>query len=237
MEYKVALCDDDEKIASKIMEAFNNELHAHNLEATIDYYSSGNVLIEAVKEKHYNLALLDIDMTPLNGFDTAQSICSISSDTRIVFVTSHEELVFDTFEYTPFYFIRKKYYETGVKKLVNKLTHTDLLTTSVHLEKNGSITSIDSVSIKYAVSQDHMLNIYTTSGNYQLRKKLSDLENELAGYNFIRVHKSCLINYMHVRRFDAVCSEVIMKDGFRIKVGRSYKDTFKKGFVQYRRTM
>ena len=211
MEYKVALCDDDEKIASKIMEAFNNELHAHNLEATIDYYSSGDVLIEAAKEKHYNLALLDIDMTPLNGFDT--------------------------FEYTPFYFIRKKYYENGVKKLVNKLTHTDLLTTSVHLEKNGSITSIDSVSIKYAVSQDHMLNIYTTSGNYQLRKKLSDLENELAGYNFIRVHKSCLINYMHVRRFDAVSSEVIMKDGFRIKVGRSYKDTFKKGFVQYRRTM
>ena len=51
MEYKVALCEDDEKIASKIMEAFNNELHAHNLEATIDYYSSGNVLIEAVKEK------------------------------------------------------------------------------------------------------------------------------------------------------------------------------------------
>ena len=222
MEYKVALCDDDEKIASKIMEAFNNELHAHNLEATIDYYSSGDVLIEAAKEKHYNLALLDIDMTPLNGFDTAQSICSISSD---------------TFEYTPFYFIRKKYYENGVKKLVNKLTHTDLLTTSVHLEKNGSITSIDSVSIKYAVSQDHMLNIYTTSGNYQLRKKLSDIENELAGYNFIRVHKSCLINYMHVRRFDAVSSEVIMKDGFRIKVGRSYKDTFKKGFVQYRRTM
>ena len=51
MEYKVALCDDDEKIASKIMEAFNNEL---------------------------------------------QCVCSISSDTRIVFITSHEELVFDT---------------------------------------------------------------------------------------------------------------------------------------------
>ena len=71
--------------------------------------------------------------------------------------------------------------------LVNKLTHTDLLTTSVHLEKNGSITSIDSVSIKYAVSQDHMLNIYTTSGYQQ--EKTPDLENELAGYNFIRVHK------------------------------------------------
>ena len=71
MEYKVALCDDDEKIASKIMEAFNNEL---------------------------------------------QCVCSISSDTRIVFITSHEELVFDTF-----YFIRKKYYEAGIKKLINKL--------------------------------------------------------------------------------------------------------------------
>lgn len=76
MEFKVALCDDDEKIASKIMEAFNNEL---------------------------------------------QCVCSISSDTRIVFITSHEELVFDTFEYTPFYFIRKKYYEAGIKKLINKL--------------------------------------------------------------------------------------------------------------------
>ena len=41
MEYKVALGDDDEKIASKIMEAFNNELHAHNLEATIDTIHQG----------------------------------------------------------------------------------------------------------------------------------------------------------------------------------------------------
>ena len=68
MEYKVALCDDDKIISSKIMEAFNNEL---------------------------------------------QCVCSISSDTRIVFITSHEELVF--------YFIRKKYYEAGIKKLINKL--------------------------------------------------------------------------------------------------------------------
>lgn len=45
MEYKVALCDDDKIISSKIMEAFNNEL---------------------------------------------QCVCSISSDTRIVFITSHE---------------------------------------------------------------------------------------------------------------------------------------------------
>ena len=46
-----------------------------------------------------------------------QCVCSISSDT----ITSHEELVFDTFEYTPFYFIRKKYYEAGIKELINKL--------------------------------------------------------------------------------------------------------------------
>lgn len=237
MEYRAAICDDDKNISNKIIETFNRGLLSYNMAADIDYYPSGDILIKAAKEKHYNLVMLDIDMTPLNGFETAQCICSISSDTRIVFVTSHEELVFDTFEYTPFYFIRKKYYESGIKKLINKLAHTDLLNTSVLLEKNGSITGIDSVNIKYAVSQDHMLNIYTSSGNYQLRKKLSDLENELAQYNFVRIHKSCLINYMYVRKYDAVSSEVIMKDGFRIKVGRSYKDTFKKGFVQYRRTM
>ena len=50
MEYKVALCDDDEIISSKIMEAFNNELHVHNLEATIDYYSSGDVLLRLQKK-------------------------------------------------------------------------------------------------------------------------------------------------------------------------------------------
>ena len=100
---------------------------------------------------------------------------------------------------------------------------------------NGAMNAAILAVQMLALSNDELAEAFTAYK--EGLKKLSDLENELAGYNFIRVHKSCLINYMHVRRFDAVSSEVIMKDGFRIKVGRSYKDTFKKGFVQYRRTM
>ena len=77
MEYKVALCDDDKIISSKIMETFNNELHVHNLEATIDYYSSGNVLIEAAKDFSWRFPAVCIQRC--KGIQYSDSLLTCSS--------------------------------------------------------------------------------------------------------------------------------------------------------------
>ena len=59
----------------------------------------------------------------------------------------------------------------------------------------------------------------------------------MSGFNMARAHKKYVINYQYVRKVDYVAGEVIMKDGKKLKLGRSYKDTFKKGLVQYHRTL
>lgn len=43
-----------------------------------------------------------------------------------------------------------------------------------------------------------------------------------------------MINYRYISRINQSTNEVIMIDGETLKLGRSYKDTFMKEYMQYR---
>ena len=54
------------------------------------------------------------------------------------------------------------------------------------------------------------------------------------GTDIIRAHKKYMINYRYISRINQSTNDVIMKAGETLKLGRSYKDTFMKGYMQYR---
>ncbi len=58
-------------------------------------------------DNSYRVVLLDINMEPMDGFQIAEQIAKSNSKILIVFVTSHEETVYDSFDYMPFYFTQK----------------------------------------------------------------------------------------------------------------------------------
>ena len=237
MMYSIAICDDDNLIIEQIADCLHKAFSQHNAEVIIDYYNSGDKLLLSIDNTKYDIILLDINMEPMDEFGVAGLIAVKDKNAKIVFVTSHEEVVYDSFDYRPFYFIRKSLYSSYVERMVNKFFKIISHETDVLVENHNSIIKVNSSDIEYAESEDHYITIYTHDGDYVLRKKLSDFEQEMSGFNMARAHKKYVINYQYVRKVDYVAGEVIMKDGKKLKLGRSYKDTFKKGLVQYHRTL
>ena len=60
-------------------------------------------------------------MEGMSGFDTAKALAERKSEARIIFLTSNESLVFDSFEYQPFYFLRKENYTEVLPKVMARL--------------------------------------------------------------------------------------------------------------------
>ncbi len=77
--------------------------------------------------------------------------------------------------------------------------------------------------------------MHTADGNaYVVRKNMTEFEQAIAGTDIVRAHKKYMINYRYISRINQSSNEVVMRDGEILKLGRSYKDTFMKGYMQYR---
>ena len=102
----LAICDDDILLCANLrrkLAAFDtggNKL-------LVDEYHSGEELLKGACRCNYDAVFLDLYMEGMSGFDTAKALAEKRSEARIIFLTSNESLVFDSFEYQPFYFLRK----------------------------------------------------------------------------------------------------------------------------------
>lgn len=54
----------------------------------------------------FDILLLDIDLPDKSGIDFANDYIKIYPNTKIIFISSHNELVFDSFKVHPYNFIR-----------------------------------------------------------------------------------------------------------------------------------
>lgn len=75
------------------------------------------------------------------------------------------------------------------------------------------------------------IDIYTTSDKITIRKKISDMEQMLPKENFIRCHRSYLVNikYIKVVNKDAITLE----NGIKIPISRGKYEEVNEAFINY----
>ena len=92
----LAICDDDILLCANLrrkLAAFDtggNKL-------LVDEYHSGEELLKGACRCNYDAVFLDLYMEGMSGFDTAKALAERKSEARIIFLTSNESLVFDSY--------------------------------------------------------------------------------------------------------------------------------------------
>ena len=92
------------------------------------------------------------------------------------------------------------------------------------MRDGNRIVPVALASIERVQGADDYATIVTTTKEYLVGVRLSDLESHLAGENFLRIHRSHLINLEHVtsiQKAEMGRLEVVMKSGARITASRS----------------
>lgn len=232
---RIAVCDDDRDFTERMKLLIEQYFTEQDAESDIVIFNSGGDFLS--ENTDYNAVFLDIDMPDVGGFDIAEQI-SDKSNTLIVFVTTHDELVYSSLKFRPFRFIRKAYLEEelpetmeAVKKEILKLSANKKF--MLQTKKGEFLLDVD--NIEYIEIYTHSIQVYTVDGEIlECYGSLSALEKQLNAFDFVRTHKSYLVNCRYI--FSIEKNRIILDDKTEIPLSRYKIDTVKSKFKNHLRS-
>ena len=228
-----AICDDEKAMLDRLNECILTECRRQEVEINIEKFTSGEALLKALKENTFDVIFLDIDMPQINGFDIAEKI-----NTLIVFVTSHDELVYSSIKFRPFRFIRKAYLESELPETLAAV-NTEISKRNAGRKfpfrtKNGEVF-LDVGDIEYIEIFGHTLLVSVSDGgSVECYGSLSTLEEQLAAFDFVRVHKSYLVNLKYIYSIEK--TQIVLDDKTAIPLSRYKAADVKTKFKSYLRS-
>lgn len=233
---RAAICDDESAMLDYLHEHISTEFKRQVAETQIDKYTSGREFLEAEKAEPYDVVFLDIDMPEISGFDVAEKI---SEKALIIFVTTHDELVFSSLKFQPFRFIRKTFINDELGEVVediNKVLSKRAAGKKFKLQTKLHDVYIDVEHIVYIEIYGHWLKVYTTDNDVlDCYGILSDYEAQLEPFDFVRTHKSFLVNCKYIRSVEK--EQVVLDDKKTIPLSRRRINAVNEKFTKYLRSM
>lgn len=232
-EFLFYICDDDNTFAQMINEKISSVLGSDSYAS--EYAEDGESLVALCKKELPDAVFLDIDMPNLNGFETAEELSRLSDSLRILFVTSHEDKVYESWTYQPFWFVRKSRLDdldAILPRLVTRLRADRLKGKSVKVAFDDRMVELDLDNLLTVESQGHYV-IFNDGGDEELkiRSKISDAEEKLSPFGFVRINKGILVNLRTVSTIKG--KRVILSNGEEYTVGRERVAEVKHKFLEY----
>ena len=225
---KIAVCDDETKILEDIKSIILNLYPGDD----VNLFSSGEEFLES--DENPDVLLLDIDMPGMSGMDVASKLAEKETDTLIVFVTAHDELVYDSFKYHPFAFVRKTYLRKELSGVLKDCRLKIDKKNKRYVFKSGSETvSLSLDEILYFESFANYLTVKTKTLEYKTRSTISGAQSELEKNDFLRIHKGFLVNLEHVKTVKS--DELLLDNDETLPIGKSYSEEARKVILKYMR--
>lgn len=241
---RIAICDDNKEILMYLKSNLNTVFKQYITDFELLCFISGKSLLEAHNKKNLDVIFLDIDMPNFTGFDVAKAIRKEFSKCYIIFITSHSELVYDSFDFQPFGFIRKNSGDSLTKSLNNVVKKLMFYT-----KQNETFTFEDEFSRSHIVpirniifleSEKHYINFYVsgTDTPFRMRATIKDFEVKFEKYDFIRIHKSYIVNLRYVDFVDKSNDELRLKTiNKKLPLSRNFKKEVTEEYMLYLRNL
>lgn len=235
--YQIAICDDESKILNDIHTKIAACFKEQDIPAEYFCTDDSKKMMEQLQQEKVDVLFLDIDMPYFSGMDIAAYLNENRLNTILVFVTSQDALVYQTFTYRPFGFIRKTHIDEELQELVKRINKElndrkqDLV-----VSKGQELIRILLQDILYIESEGNYLNFYMKNDTLKIRETMTNMEKELCHKGFIRCHKGYLINGEHIGKLrsgevDLQCNSATVS----VPVGRSYEKDVRKKIMELMR--
>lgn len=226
----IHICDDEQKIVDDLAELVQN----YCPDCHIEKFCSGSELVKSLSKEACDILLLDIDMPDMSGMEVAKGLAELKKKPLLIFVTSHDELVYESFRYHPYGFVRKRFYNEELPKLLRDC-QSELVKGQEHFSfrSEGKDVRLLISEIMYFEAEANYLRIYTKECEYRFRSTLTVVDNLLKSAGFIRIHKGFLVNQEAVRTINS--EEATLSDGTRLPMGKTYVEEARRELMRYMR--
>jgi len=162
--------------------------------------------LEAIKENHFDLALLDINMPETSGLELGYELRYHQQDLAIIFQTAYDEHALKAFDIGAVGYLVKPF---SIEQLEQTIARVKLDSTKQEdlrlMSKSGERYYLLKPEEIYYVKADlSEVMLRSSKGFSYYAQKISDLEARLAAYDFVRIHRSYLININKIKEIETI---------------------------------
>lgn len=215
---KVLIIDDDlvfgKKLGNLINEKFGNEKN--------DIVIKINVSSIDLKQK-FDYYFIDIMLEGENGINCGKMIIDKNYFAKIIYMSSEESLVCDTFASKVYFFIRKENLKHDLERLWIKINQDNVKNTDyIEIISDRKRQMILKKEIIYIESNRNKCQIYMIKEQYEVYRTLKSFLNELDSNQYFRLNSYTIINLEYVKSVSG--KEVVLINGESFVLKRNYND-------------
>ena len=229
---RIAVTDDEKIFRDKLCAEIDG--FYKSIDVICTGFDNGEALIAAYESgSRFDAVFLDIEMTGLNGMETAKAIRLFSESVPVLFITSHTEYAMDGYEVGAFRFLPKTYTQEKLNAVLNDLRNRLYKRNTILLKQDGSEYIVAAEDIVFVEADNNHVLFHLDQEKYSVRMKLTDALEMLTRECpfFVRVHRCCIVNLCHVRNYSD--KEIRLDDNSAVPLSDSYALNFKSRIFDY----
>ena len=231
-----AIIIDDEDLARDIVREY---LEEHRDIEIIADCANGFEAVKSITELKPDLIFLDIQMPKINGFEVLELL---SNPPAVIFITAYDQYALKAFEVHAVDYLLKPFskerFDEAIKRVRSNIgtdrkkdikplleeAHTKQQPIERILVKDGANVHVIQVdNIDYIEAKDDYISINAKGKSFLKHYRLSTLEKELEPSQFVRTHRSYIVNIDRISKIELYAKDsriAILKDGTRVPISR-----------------
>jgi DNA-binding LytR/AlgR family response regulator len=212
---------DDEPLAVDLLKSYaDKQLQLEVVLATTDVFE----VIDYLQKQTVDLIFIDIQMPELSGIQLMQMF---NKDNYFVVTTAYADYALESYDYRVVDYLLKPISFDKFHKSVQKFTDFVTLETHNHLfvKVDGRQVKINPKDIIFIEGLSDYMRIHLPNERLIVLDNLKDFINKLPSKEFMRIHKSYIIQLDKIKSIDG---NMIYHDLGSTPIGETYKNEVKK---------
>jgi two-component system LytT family response regulator len=245
MRIRLLIVDDEPLAREKIrtMLAGDTEIEI------IGECANGAEAVAAVQSLRPDLMLLDVQMPQVDGFAVLEALGS-GSLPPVIFVTAYDRYAIRAFEVHALDYLLKPFdrerltaaiehakaqirgardghLDQRILSLLKQIEAGSKYLERLVVKSGGRVFFLLTADIDWIGAEGNYVNVHTSRKSHLMRESISGLEAQLDPKEFIRIHRSTIVNLRRIKELQPWSHgeyHVILQDGTELTLSRNYRD-------------
>jgi two-component system LytT family response regulator len=194
---------------------------------------SGVQAVEEIRTSKPDLVFLDVQMPEFDGFDVLE-LLGCQAPLTVIFVTAYDEYALRAFEAGALDYLLKPFsdarFRRAVERAKDKLAHYMPLgpqtAKRIIVKNRGELLFLNVAEIDWIEAAGYYACLHVGSDTHIVRRALADLERDLGHTQFLRIHRSIIVNLDRIRSLELQNAgeyEVVLKTEVRLRLSRRFR--------------
>ena len=242
--FKVLIVDDERLSRRRIRRLLTLEPKCE----VIGECANGAEAVSTLAQTHPDILFLDVQMPELDGFQVIQALTQVKP--LIIFTSAYDEYALRAFEVHAFDYLLKPFdgrrFRESVQRAMARVAQersgaTDLRMYAlfenlskprrspdrIAVRNNGRVVFVKLEDIDWIEASDNYVCLHCGRDTHIVRETMSELESRLDPAQFLRVHRSSIVNLDRIKELQPWFRgdyRVILRDGTELTLTKNHRE-------------